>query len=114
MAASDSGFLRRRLLAQILRGGAVLLLCGSGIASAEIYRSVAPDGTVSFSDQPAPNAEPVELPEPAVAADAGSAQAEADARVAAQLEVAQRLAADRRERAAVRAAALEQRARIAE
>lgn len=39
----------------------VLLLCIATIASAQIYRSVGPDGSVQFSDQPAPDATPVDV-----------------------------------------------------
>jgi hypothetical protein len=39
----------------------VLLLCLTALASAQVFRSVGPDGTVQFSDQPAPGATSVDV-----------------------------------------------------
>lgn len=41
-----------------------LCLCAS--AAAQVYKRIGPDGTVYFSDQPGPGAEPVELSPPQV------------------------------------------------
>jgi hypothetical protein len=41
-----------------------LLLLSVPVCMAQVYRSVAPDGTVSYSDQPSPGARALELPPP--------------------------------------------------
>jgi len=42
----------------------LVLLLFPGFCHAEVYRSVAPDGTVSYSDQAAPGARAIDLPPP--------------------------------------------------
>lgn len=83
----------------------VLLCAGAWIMPAAaqggaIYRSVGVDGTVSYSDQPAPGA--TEVPDlliaPTSAAQRQAAQAEADARIEQQLDLAAELAQQRRAR----------------
>lgn len=50
-----------RLLSLIL---GVALVAGSQFGAAEIYKTVDKSGKVTFTDQPAPDAEPVEVKEP--------------------------------------------------
>ncbi|MFK7913127.1 MAG: DUF4124 domain-containing protein [Pseudomonadales bacterium] len=101
-----AGTVRSRLL---LRqrwaiSAALLVACGwvplVVAQSAAIYRSVAADGTVSYSDQRLPGATPVPdlLIVPASAEERAAAKAEADARIERQLALAAELAEQRRAR----------------
>lgn len=47
-----------------MRAILLVLLLFAGPSQAEVYRSVAPDGTISYSDQPAPGARAIDLPPP--------------------------------------------------
>lgn len=100
----------------------VLVLCVSvwivpaGAQSGAIYRTVAADGSVSYSDQPTPGA--MEVPDlliaPASAAERQAAQAEADARIERQLDLAAELAQQRRARSEQRESAALVRAELRE
>ncbi|MGI9326889.1 MAG: DUF4124 domain-containing protein [Pseudomonadales bacterium] len=78
---------------------------GSAGAQAEIYRSVDPQGVVSYSDQPSPGAQKINFsPSDQSSQSATAAQAAAQARIESELALAERLATDRRERSADRQA----------
>lgn len=84
--------------------------------SDRIYRTVGPDGTVSYSDQPATGATEVPdlLVRPATAAERSAAHARADARISQQLELATELAEQRQARSDARDNAALVRARLRE